>query len=124
MAEVIESTTGGKRHAIGERWDLMPHRPLRWIARVYHYGATKYAPNNWKQLDFESEQCPVSHGIGHAHEAMEYEGGSAERCWLLAKAAWNIIAQLWWELHRPDSAAECCYQSLMEEIADGKSDLG
>lgn len=113
------------RHKLGERWDLIPWGPMRWIARVYAYGAVKYGPHNWHRLDFDSDQSPLSHGVAHALQSNEYDEGSPERCWLLAKAAWNMIAQLWWELYRPGSKAETDYQSMIADLTGGDAeDLG
>lgn len=33
------------------RWDLLPLDLIEKIVEVYHFGARKYAPNTWKQLE-------------------------------------------------------------------------
>ena len=33
------------------RWDLLPLDLIEKIVEVYHFGAQKYAPNTWKQLE-------------------------------------------------------------------------
>lgn len=120
----IVSPQGGRRKASTERWDLIPYHPMRWLARVYAYGAIKYDDNNWKKIDFDSEQNPLSHGLAHAMESMEYPPGSPERCWLLAKATWNLIARLWFELTREGSTAESGYKKLLDDLLNGDSELG
>lgn len=39
-----------------QRWDLMPFRPLGWIADVVTYGAKKYGPNQWQKLHNGSDR--------------------------------------------------------------------
>lgn len=95
----IVSADGGVREECGARFDLIPFAGVKWVARVFHYGNVKYPdpPENWKGLNTDSEQSPVSHGIGHAMEAMDYPKGSIERKWNLAKAAWNMLTAIWHE---------------------------
>jgi hypothetical protein len=75
------------------------------VARVAEYGNIKKQLNgeyeNWQKCDPHSEQSPLNHAIGHAMEACELEYGSLERVWALAKASWNLLAQIWFEMeHR------------------------
>jgi hypothetical protein len=35
-------------------------------------------------------------------EACELEYGSLERVWALAKASWNLLAQIWFEMQAVD----------------------
>lgn len=35
------------------RWSLLPMEELEEVVKVLDYGATKYAPNNWKKIDTE-----------------------------------------------------------------------
>ena len=39
---------GGNREGIA-RLELLPWAALMEVAKVYDYGATKYAPNNWRK---------------------------------------------------------------------------
>ena len=119
----ITSEAGGVREACGARWDWLPYASLLWVARVFAYGGLKYGDNNWKGLDFDSEQSPLNHGIAHAFEATEYPRGSIERKWNLAKAAWNLLAELWYEEKEgPTSDEE--YRAFVAELLEGKSALG
>ena len=95
----LVSDTGGRRQAVGERWDLIPgiFTSLSEVAKVASYGAEKYEPENWKNIDPRSEQSPLNHGIRHAAKATELAYGSSDRRWQLAKAAWNMLAQIWFE---------------------------
>ena len=33
------------------RWDLLPYKAVLVIVQVLTFGAAKYAPNNWQQVD-------------------------------------------------------------------------
>lgn len=46
---VTDPTTGGQKGAKPEAYALIPVEALADIARVYGYGAEKYAPNNWRK---------------------------------------------------------------------------
>jgi hypothetical protein len=46
---VTNDTTGGKKGAKIERYDLIPVEPLAEVARVYGLGAKKYAERNWEK---------------------------------------------------------------------------
>lgn len=45
---VIDPDTGGQKGRKLEEYALIPVEPLAEVARVYGYGAKKYAPNNWR----------------------------------------------------------------------------
>jgi len=51
VAEVIETDpeTGGQKGRKPEAYSLIPVEALAEVARVYGYGAKKYAPNNWRK---------------------------------------------------------------------------
>lgn len=44
---ITDPVTGGQKGSKDERYDLIPVYPHEEIARVYNYGAKKYAPNNY-----------------------------------------------------------------------------
>jgi len=97
---IITSPTGGKREKVGVRFDLIPYEALYEIAKVFAYGAEKYADNNWKGLDFQSgEQTPLNHALMHLSQAASMPFGTLERRWQLAKAAVNVAMQIWGEVH-------------------------
>lgn len=41
--------TGGQKGAKPEAFGLLPINPLKEVAKVYGYGATKYSENNWRK---------------------------------------------------------------------------
>lgn len=51
MSEEIRTTsaTGGQKGVKAERYDLLPTPALDAIARVYAFGAQKYADHNWRR---------------------------------------------------------------------------
>lgn len=46
---VVDPNTGGEKGSKPERYDLIPTFPLMQVARVYGYGAKKYAERNWER---------------------------------------------------------------------------
>lgn len=46
---VTDPETGGQKGRKAEEYALIPVAALAAEARVYGYGATKYAPNNWRK---------------------------------------------------------------------------
>jgi hypothetical protein len=50
MTEVrTTSATGGEKGVKPEAWALLPSEALEEIARVYAFGAEKYAAHNWRK---------------------------------------------------------------------------
>lgn len=51
MAEVrvTDPSTGGEKGMKEERFELLPWGALHEVARVYHFGASKYADDNWRK---------------------------------------------------------------------------
>lgn len=47
METIATSETGGQKGRKAECYSLIPALALHYVARVYGYGAKKYAPNNW-----------------------------------------------------------------------------
>lgn len=49
--EACRRAGDGVKHDAGkEPWDLLPWREVTDIVKVLQYGAIKYAPNNWKEV--------------------------------------------------------------------------
>jgi hypothetical protein len=46
---VVDPETGGEKGMKPVRHSLIPVKALNVIARVYHYGASKYAAHNWRK---------------------------------------------------------------------------
>lgn len=46
---IVNPKTGGRKAQKIERFDLIPWQEMREVAKVYGYGATKYADRNWER---------------------------------------------------------------------------
>lgn len=46
---ITDPTTGGQKGRKAERYDLLPYEALDVLARVYGFGAEKYADHNWRK---------------------------------------------------------------------------
>lgn len=81
------------------RWDLLPMEEIEDIVKVYHFGAKKYAPGSWKNLENGFERYRAA-GLRHLMAYMKGERYDKESgCHHLAQAAWNAIALLWYDKH-------------------------
>ena len=76
------------------RWELLPLQTLEEVVRIYSFGAEKYGPNTWQNLDNGYDRYKaallrhlVSYEKGETHDA---ESGIHA----LAHMAWNAIAML------------------------------
>lgn len=50
MEEIqTDPETGGQKGTKQEEFGLIPFYPLKEVAKVYGYGASKYAPQNWRR---------------------------------------------------------------------------
>lgn len=98
---VTDPLTGGQKGAKPERFDLIPVEPLEELARVYGYGATKYAPDNWRKgykwsLNFAAM-------LRHAFAFWKGENVDPESgCEHLAHVAWHALTLMWFRRHRPE----------------------
>lgn len=82
------------------RWDLLPLDLIEKIVEVYHYGAQKYAPNTWKNLD-NGEQRYKAALLRHlvAHEKGELR--DPESGLLHAQhICWNAISILYFAIEK------------------------
>ncbi len=97
-ANDICSPLSRRRPILPERWDLLPAIALREVAEIMYRGQDKHPQDDWKEVDFNSEQSPLNRAIAHAYKASEMAPHSKERTRQLAKAACRLLMQLWWEL--------------------------
>jgi hypothetical protein len=83
--EVMDLAKGIKFDDNKLRWDLLPLPPIEELVKVITYGASKYAPNNWRKVDPEryyaalmrhivawrnGEQEDAESGLSHIAHAM------------------------------------------------------
>ena len=88
------------RPILPERWDLLPAIALREVAEIMYRGQDKHPQNDWKEVDFNSEQSPLNRAIAHIYKASEMAPHSKERTRQLAKAVARLLMQIWWELQK------------------------
>lgn len=76
------------------RWELLPLETIEQVVRVYTFGAEKYAPDSWQNLDDGYRRYKAAlmrHIVAHEKgEMVDDESGILH----LAHAAWNAIAML------------------------------
>lgn len=82
------------------RWELLPLNLIEKIVEVYHFGASKYAPNTWQELPNGYERYKAAffrhltaYEKGETHDS---ESGLHH----LAHCAWNAIAMLHFSLKK------------------------
>ena len=89
-ARVTDPTTGGQKGVKLERFDLIPFDALEEVARVYGYGARKYAEHNWARGYAWS--LTLGALLRHVSRFMCGEDRDPETgCLHLAHAAWHCL---------------------------------
>ena len=77
------------------RWELLPLPLVEDIVKVYTFGAKKYAPNSWQNLDDGYNRYKAAlfrHIVAYEKgETLDKESNLPH----LAHAAWNAIAMLY-----------------------------
>lgn len=96
MSEVrTTSATGGQKGVKPERYDLLPRVGLDAVARVYGFGASKYADHNWRR-GYEwskSIAATMRHVTAFADgETYDEESGLPHA----AHAAFHLLSLLTW----------------------------
>jgi hypothetical protein len=95
MAEerITDPVTGGQKGRKEERWDLFPFDALDEVARVYAFGARKYADDNW--LKGYAWRLSLGALLRHISRWACGEDRDPETgCLHLAHAAWHCLALL------------------------------
>lgn len=82
------------------RWDLLPLDLIEKIVEVYHFGAQKYAPNTWKQLE-DGENRYRAALLRHltAHQKGELRDPESDLLHM-QHVCWNAIALLHFALEK------------------------
>lgn len=96
MSEVrTTSSTGGEKGMKPERHDLLPREGIEAIARVFGFGAQKYADHNWRRGYEWSKSYSALQRHLHAFWSGEtYDSESGEPH--LAHAGFHVLALLVW----------------------------
>ncbi len=76
------------------RWDLLPLSLVKEVVKVFHFGAKKYSPNSWQELEDGYNRYKAAF-FRHVEafergEMRDQESGLFH----LAHAAWNALAML------------------------------
>lgn len=90
---IVDPVTGGEKGSKPERFDLIPVGALREIARVYGFGAAKYADNNWRK----GYAWHLSYAANQRHLTSFWDGEDLDpesKLPHLAHAAWQSITLL------------------------------
>lgn len=70
------SSTGGQKGVKAERYDLIPWKGVAAIARVFDFGARKYADHNWrKRYEWSKSLASL-----HRHISAVTDGETYDRC--------------------------------------------
>lgn len=98
------------------RFDLLEPYAIEQLAKVFTYGAKKYAPNNWlKGQDWSKMIASMKRHINEFEKGNDYDfdptctdcatGGCTNHTGLfhMAHAAWNAMALVSYYKHRPEN---------------------
>lgn len=90
---VVNAATGGAKGSKPQQMELLPWGALLAISEVYHHGAKKYAPDNWRK----GYDWSLSFGALMRHLALWYEGQDDDPEFglsHLAHAGFHVLALL------------------------------
>jgi hypothetical protein len=98
---ITNQLTGGEKCAKPEKFSLIPPRPMAEVARVYGYGAGKYAPRNWER----GYEWSLSIDAGERHwnhfkEGLDRDSDSGLHP--LAHVVFHCLALMEWERTHPE----------------------
>lgn len=98
---ITNEVTGGEKGQKPERHELVPIEPMDEVARVYHYGCTKYAIHNWRK----AYDWSLSYGAAQRHlrafwrgEDLDPESGLNH----LAHACFHLLALMEFQKTHPE----------------------
>ena len=95
----VNAVTGGAKGVKAQRYDLIPTGPLKQLAEIYGYGATKYADRNWERgYDWSKSYAALQRHVNQfwAGESYDDETGLSH----LMHAAFHCMAMTeWLETH-------------------------
>jgi hypothetical protein len=92
---VTNELTGGQKGSKPERYDLVPVGPLAEVARLYAYGASKYADRNWEN----GYDWHLSYAALQRHANTFWSGADVDEesgCHHLASVVFHAFAMIEW----------------------------
>lgn len=95
------SSSGGEKGMKPERYDLIPAEPLRILAELYGFGASKYAERNWERgFEWSKSFAALQR---HAWQFWAGETIDSEtKLPHMASVAWHAFALLEWAATHPE----------------------
>ena len=80
-------------------WELLPMQEIEDLVKVYTYGAKKYKPDGWKNLEngFERYRAALMRHMMLYINGERYDKESGLQH--LSQVVWNAIAMLWYDKH-------------------------
>ena len=96
------STSGGQKGVKPERFSLIPWSSVAEVARVFSWGAGKYADHNWRKgypwsWSYDALQRHLTAWWDSPH-ANDPESGMSH----LSHAAWHALVLLWFQAFKPE----------------------
>lgn len=77
------------------RWDLLPLSLIKEVVKIFHFGAKKYSPNSWQNLEngYDRYKAALFRHLEayESGETTDKESGLHH----LAHMAWNALAMLY-----------------------------
>lgn len=93
---VTNEQTGGQKGRKLERFELLPWDQLAKVARLYHFGASKYADHNWRK----GYSWSLSFGAMMRHASLFWQGESLDSETgehHLTSVVFHALALMWFE---------------------------
>lgn len=80
-------------------WELLPMQEIEDLVKVYTYGAKKYKPDGWQNLEngFERYRAALMRHIMLYLNGERYDKESGLQH--LSQVVWNAVAMLWYDKH-------------------------
>ena len=80
-------------------WELLPMQEIEDLVKVYTYGAKKYKPNGWQNLEngFERYRAALMRHMMLYINGERYDKESGLQH--LSQVVWNAVAMLWYDKH-------------------------
>ena len=94
-----KTETGKKDDVDKMQWSLMPWEQLETVLEVLEYGANKYGPYNWQQLENARDRY-FSAALRHLLTSQIKDDDNESGLPHLAHAVCNLLFLLWFERNK------------------------
>lgn len=104
---VVNSKTGGAKGQKDVQMSLVPIEELQEVAKLYAYGARKYAPHNWRKgydwsLSYDALMRHIQLFWNGESTHLVIEGDEETRISHLTSVIFHAFALMYFEKHHPD----------------------